>query len=389
MDTIDSNSNNPADNSEVANDKPSTVISKSFFGEPAPLNPDQQDRILYIKVLKRRMAVIICSIAVLALAFGYWYNLRTHAQSVGLDPMVLEQTARDNPHDLEAQLAWAEVLVKAKRVEDASPVLEQAKRIAPNDSRVYALLGIAAVSGHRDSEARDLLNESLKRNPSDISALRTLANLDAQQHHLAPAIKGFERLTQINPKDADAWQRLGLLLIGARENYRSYDALSHAAALAPNDILTQRAFGNMALHAGRLPEAKKALQAVLALDPNDQEALTGLGGVLMQTDPSPSGLASAETYTTTALQSAPSAIAYRIRGQIRMMQRNFPGAIEDLNFSVRLEPEHRSTYVYLSQCYARAGKPDLAKKATAIYEKLTEEGLAKDRTAALRPVSKK
>jgi len=331
---------------------------------------------------------------VVAVAFVGWIGLRggnlreqiwaawsATSSAPATDPVEMEQQAREHPDDLRAQLQWGETLVKAKRLAEAVPILTHAQEIAPNDARPYAWLGIVALSGQRPDEARNLLHEALQRDPSNTTAIRALANLDAQERHLQPAIQGFERLTQLLPNDADAWQRLGLLLIGAGENYRSLDALAHAASLDPNDLLTQGALGNMALQAGRLDQANQAYRIVLAREPNDPQALTGLARVMMRMDPSPAGLAAAEKQADLAVQVAPSVESHKARGQIRMTRGRLQEAIEDFNACISLDPRVREPYVLLSQCYARAGKPDLARKASDAFDQLRARQLARDRAA--------
>lgn len=339
--------------------------------------------------LRRYVRAIVIGVTV-ALVFCIGCGQKGDAHAPATDPAVLEQQAHDKPDDFLAQLRWGEALVQAKQLEEATSVLSHARQLAPNDARPYAWLGVVAISERRPpEEVRGLLQEALQRDPENLTALRAQANLDAQERRLHPAIQGFEHLVRLRPNDADAWQRLGLLLMGARENYRSLDALSHAAALDPSDMLTQRSLGMMALHAGRIDQAQRAFQAVLAHDPNDAQALTGLAGVLMRLDPSPVGLAAAEQQADAALRAEPTAIAYRTRGQIRMNRRQFSGAIEDLNHAISLEPKNRDSYVLLSQCYASAGKPELARKASAEFDRLTAEQLARDKATGRPPETMK
>lgn len=65
-----------------------------------------------------------------------------------------------------------------------------------------------------------------------------------------------------------------------------------------------------------------------------------------------------------------------------MTQRRWHEAIEDFKESITLAPEHRETYVLLSQCYASTGRPDLARKASATFERLRNAQLSVDRAAA-------
>ncbi len=337
----------------------------------------------------RRMGIGAVGLAAAVLLFWVWHHPTDSAHQHNIDPAESEQQARERPDDLRAQLQWGETLVQAKRLEEAVPILEHARQLAPKDARPYAWLGIVAITERRPSEARDLLLQALQRDPDNATALRALANLDARMRRLRPAIQGFERLTQLRPNDADAWQRLGLLLIGAGENYRSLDALARSAALDPNDLLTQGSLGNMALQAGRFDQADSAFRAVLAREPGNGQALTGLAKVMMRRDPSPAGLAAAEQQADRALQAGPTSEAYKARGQIRMTRRRFDTAIQDFNAALRLDPHGREPYVLLSQCYASAGRPDLARKASAAFERLRAEQLARDKAAARSPEAPK
>lgn len=331
--------------------------------------------------VKRVWALAMVALMAL-LGFWFWHGNRNHGSPAPTDPVAIEQQARDNPDDMQAQMRWGETLVQAKRLEEARSVLDRVRAVKPNDARPYAWLGVVAISERRPDEARQLLGQSLQLDASNLTAIRALANLDAQEHHLRPAIQGFERLVQLRPNDADAWQRLGLLLIGAGENYRSLDALSRSAALDPNDLLTQGALGNMALQAGRFDQAERAYRAVLARTPSNPQAMAGLARVMMRRDPSPAGLTAAEKQAEEALSTSPSAETYSTRGQVRMTQRRWREAIQDFNESISLAPQHRETYVLLSQCYVSEGKPDLARKASAEFERLRNAQLATDRAAA-------
>jgi len=328
----------------------------------------------------RRVAPVI---VIIIAGFAFWFINRAtdDPHSPRNEFLLKEQQARDHPDDFDAQLEWAEALVKAKQFDDAGPVLQQAGRLKPADARPFAMLGKLAVRAGQEDQARGLFHRALERDPSNIDALRGLANLDAKAHHLRAAIDGFQKIVDLQPNDADAWQGLGLLLITARENYRCLNALERAAAIAPNDAITERALGTVALNAGKLDQAYTAFQIVLKQNPKDARALTGLADVMMRRDPSPNGLAAAERQADAAIAADPTAAAYYLRGFIRLTERHLPEALQDLNTSRKLDPRHQQTYVVLSECYALAGKPDMAREVSARLERLRASMLARDRAA--------
>ena len=296
----------------------------------------------------------------------------------------LEQRAQGQAGDLQIQLDYGEALVKAGRLEEAASVFTHCEQMADGDARPVAWLGKIAVSQHRSKDARRLFGEALHRNPDDLTALDGLANLDAQVRRVHHAIAGFDHILRLRPKDADAWQRLGILCMADRQYDRSLGALQTAAELDPNDLVTNRFLGIVELHAGRLDEASRTLRAVLARQPDDAEVRAALANAMMRMDASPKGLAAAEQEADSALSARPFAEGYRTRGQIYTAQRRFDAAIQDYQTAIKMEPNTRYAYLLLSQCYASAGKPDLARKASSEYQRLTKELLAKDKNPAMQ-----
>ena len=324
-------------------------------------------------------AIVVTIATATVFAVLIWYSRPDRGGNAPPNPAELEQQAREHPDDFLAQLRWGEALVHAKRFEEATPILTHAEQLTPNDPRPYALQGMAASSAQHYEEARSLFHEALHRDASNVTAIRGLSNLYAAHGRRQLAIHGFEMLVKLQPNDADAWQRLGILLMPSSEIYRSLDALTRAAQLAPNDLMTQDALGNIALACSRLDQADRAFRTVLSREPNDPQALTGLAVVRMRLDPSPASLKAAEQQIDIVLHTAPSASAYRARGQIRMAQRRLPEAIEDFKASQKLDPRDRDTYSQLSQCYASSGRSDLARKESAEFDRLLQEQRTKDK----------
>src|SRR5579871_5778853 len=93
----------------------------------------------------KRARIIAVGLAAAALAFWIWYSRAGRAGSAAMTPAEIEQQAHEHPDDFRAQLRWGEILVQARRLEEAGPVLAHATQLAPNDARPYAWLGVAAV----------------------------------------------------------------------------------------------------------------------------------------------------------------------------------------------------------------------------------------------------
>jgi len=340
-----------------------------------------------------RTRILLSVVCVGTLTLALWFHhtraaglvsVKPDPVSATLDPATLAQRAQERPDSLQAQLDYGEMLVKMGRLDEAASVFTHCQQMAAGDSRPYAWLGFLAASAHDSREARRLFGEALSRNADDLTALRGLANLDAQARRVHHAVAGFAHIIRLQPKDADAWQRLGILCMADRQFDRSLGALSTAATLDPNDLVTSRFLGIVQLHAGRVEEATRSLNAVLARQPEDAEARAALANAMMRLDSSPMGLTAAEQQANECLRTRPIAEGYRTRGQIYTAQRRFQEAIQDYQTAIKMEPNTRYAYLLLSQCAASAGKPDMARKASAEYQRLTRELLIRDKTPSKR-----
>jgi len=106
-------------------------------------------------------------------------------------------------------------------------------------------------------DAQTEADDAIRKNPNDIAAHRLLARVyvaqigDAQRNRvdeamLRRALVEYQKVTDLDPKDVDAWVMLGRL---------------------------QRVSQNV-------PEAEKAYQSALKADADNEDALTGLAGIL-------------------------------------------------------------------------------------------------------------
>jgi len=230
-------------------------------------------------------------------------------------------------------------------------------------SMAIACLVVLAAAGTAFVVRRD-------RSRADAAAIRATANGYAQHGQLYHAISGFELLIRRDPNDADAWQRVGLLYRATGQLGRSWDALSTAARLNPQDYLSRTALGMLAPHLGKLTEADSLLRQVLDRDPGNPDALTAHASLLIRLDPSGRGLKQAEQEIDRAISVRKSGPAYDIRGQVHRAQRRFKEAVQDFRDAIAVEPRARSHYLFLSQCYAALGDSAMAREVMAQYEKL-------------------
>ncbi len=299
----------------------------------------------------------------LALGLRLWHDRRVKAEDTAENVQQMESRARAHPDDLEAQLDWGIALQRKGRLEEAETYLSQAARIAPQDARPFAWLGLLELARNRVDQAKSYLRQATLCAPSDPDVLAVLGELHSRLHENGEAIAIYERLTQLRPKDPLAWQQLSRLYAETDQWARGYDAVTHAAALNPVDLRTQRYLGKIALTLEHYSEAGKAYAQVLANNPDDPSALTAAAMITLRTHPAPADLDQAQQQIERALALRPSGTAYLVRGQIHLAQRQYSPAIADFKAALARAPHLSSAYAFLSQAYAGAGQPALARQA--------------------------
>jgi predicted Zn-dependent protease len=99
----------------------------------------------------------------------------------------------------------------------------------------------------------------------------------------------------------------------------------------------------------------------------------------MQLDPSPAGLAQAEQQAERALALNPTPHSHQVLGRIALSRKEYVHAASELNASLAVKSNDFSSYGYLSQAYAGMGRTDLARKASADYQRADARARAKPR----------
>jgi len=180
--------------------------------------------------------------------------------------------------NLEMQALYAEVLVEARRIDEAWMA---ARRALKCDERFVPAL-IALVKASR-AQGRDELSDSILQQAMQIdSEVADLHFLEGQRLQTEPgrlreAMAAYERAVQLRPDFAEARMALGIQLL-AGGNYPS--ALSHfqaAERLVPTLPAVHVNLGDAYRATQRWADAQRAYRRALDLQPKLPEAHYGLG----------------------------------------------------------------------------------------------------------------
>ena len=190
----------------------------------------------------------------------------------------VEPLANEYRANLEMQALYAEVLVEARRFNEAWMA---ARRALKCDERfvpaLIALVKASRVQG-RDELADSILEQAMEVDP-DVAELHFLRGekLEAEPGQLREAMAAYERAIQLRPSYAEALMALGIQLL-AGGNYPA--ALSHfqaAERLVPTLPAIHVNLGDAYRATQEWTEAQRAYRRALALQSKLPEAHYGLG----------------------------------------------------------------------------------------------------------------
>jgi tetratricopeptide (TPR) repeat protein len=137
--------------------------------------------------------------------------------------------------------------------------------------------------------------------------------------------------------------------------------------------------GEAALALGFVPEAAESYYEAIRLDPNNLEARTRIGNLLVQYA-NDEGLKEAERLANDVLQKKPQSIeGHILLANIRVAQKQWDEAKEELQRSIDLDPDRIETQLSLARYYDQRAKaepaqaPDLLAQAEAVFRRLIEK----------------
>ncbi|MGB8332552.1 MAG: tetratricopeptide repeat protein [Polyangiales bacterium] len=190
----------------------------------------------------------------------------------------VEPLANQYRANLELQALYAEVLVEARRLDEAWMAARRALKCDERFTPALIALVKASRAQGRDELADSILEQAMQVDP-DVAELHFLLGekLESEPEELREAMAAYERAVQLRPDYAEAQMALGIQLL-AGGNYPA--ALSHfqyAERLVPTLPAVHVNLGDAYRATKQWSEAQDAYRRALELQPKLPEAHYGLG----------------------------------------------------------------------------------------------------------------
>ncbi|MDR3416976.1 MAG: PEP-CTERM system TPR-repeat protein PrsT, partial [Nevskia sp.] len=216
-------------------------------------------------------------------------------EALGMDQEAQDtyrQELTANPTDIDTRRRLADLLVRARKVEDAKTVLSRGLETSPgNNLLLQTLVAIDFRIGGLDPALATA--SELTRNAANLPAARLLkGGLYMSVQRYADAAAAYQAELSLHPS-SDLAIATATALQSAGRSAEAQRVLQSWLLREPKDVNATRTLSSLDLQSNRTADAEEHLKEVLALQPNDPIALNNLAWIY-QTRDDPRALALAQ-----------------------------------------------------------------------------------------------
>lgn len=311
-----------------------------------------------------------------------------------LDKAVDEYDAlyRERPKDLQIKKRYIELLILAKRIDEArklndeilkndpndenalvfrsqmqigwgdearaTETLQTVVKNTPNNSQAHYALGVAYEKQGNLEHAESEWREALKTNPNQVEAQRALAGAAMRLGDMTTLADAATQVIRLQPGSPEGYALRAISNINRQHYPEAESDIQKAIAVAPLSDVGYVQMGNLKRAENQNGDAAKAYQDALDRNANSTDALRGLMSVYV-----------AEKQTDKAIDAAVAQIAkspknsrfYDMLGSALSLAKRDPGQVQAaFEKSVALDSQNYDAQIHLVQAHAVKGEIDQA-----------------------------
>lgn len=248
----------------------------------------------------------------------------------------LEQIRERGFHDDDILNLQGQCATESGQAEKALATLKEGILQNPRDERNYLAIGRLAVDEDMAMTGLELLDQGLHYLPESYVLLVQRGYLHLSQGQYPEAESDYRRAIVIKPRSTNAQIGLAFVLLENQQLREAGELLQRIIDEQPSNFFVYYLFGELRIHESQNDDAIPYLRKAAALEPNFAAVHTDLGKILLKKSDAVS-------------------------------------AVEELEQSIRLDPDDTTAYYQLSLAYRKAGEKEKAQRALERVRVLNEE----------------
>ena len=313
----------------------------------------------------------------------------------------LKEVIRLEPNSADANHKLAELLLLQGHVDEGVELIEKMKLSQSASPTLLVMLGDGYLMKRDLSRAEEAYLMALDRRLENAGGLLGLAQISQARGEVREAGLYLSRVASLASESPDFLYKFALIALKSGMNDEAKSALERAIKLKPEELSYLLALGVAWLRKADLVEAEKVFRRLLALQPNNSQGQLHLGYILLNQKkyaeaklwleksarsnaPVPEvfyylGLVAQEQNDDMravelfgrAISQLPSYSYVRTAlGVSHLRLKNYTRAREELEMSVKLNPDEPEAHYNLALLYSRLKDPQRAQEEMRIVETL-------------------
>ncbi|HTU65460.1 MAG TPA: tetratricopeptide repeat protein, partial [Steroidobacteraceae bacterium] len=292
--------------------------------------------------------------------------MQIYAKEFDAARATIDETLKLNPRDNDALTLRAGLALDKGDAAAAITDLRSVLRDQPESVIVRRTLARAHVANREPALAEDVLREAMRLAPRDVPVRVDLAQLLSQTNRAELAVTLLEEAVRLVPTDVAARETLVKAYLAARDVAGARTAAEDLKTLRPDGASGFYLGGLAAQAQGKPDEASTQFAKALELQPQAVDALVAYARL----QAGRGNGADAQARVRATLDKDPhNALVRNLLGELQMMDKAWPAAIDTLETAIKDEPKW--AVPYRNVALSKLAQKDLA-GGRAAYERALE-----------------
>jgi tetratricopeptide (TPR) repeat protein len=187
-----------------------------------------------------------------------------------------DEILKTNPKDYDALVYRSQMQINSGDVSDAEQTLQAVVKDAPNNIQAHYALGVAFRKQGNLAQAVGEWREALRLNPNFLDAERDIADAAMQQGDMNGLQDAADQMIRLQPGSPEGYSLRALANINGKHYAEAEQDVRRAIAAAPQSSFGYVQMGNLRLVQKQYSDAAKAYQDALDRSADSTDALRGL-----------------------------------------------------------------------------------------------------------------
>jgi tetratricopeptide (TPR) repeat protein len=271
---------------------------------------------------------------------------------------LIDQILKSSPKDDDALVFRSQLQIDAGDVSDAAQTLEAVVSSSPNNIPAHYALGVTFEKQGNLQRAENEWREALRLNPDFLDAERSIANAAMLQGDMNALEDAASQMVRLQPGSPEGYGLRALSNINRTRYAIAEQDVHRAIEVAPQSAYGYVQMGNLRLAQKQYPDAAKAYQDALDRNANSIDALRGLVNAYVAEKQDDKAIAIVNAQIA---KSPANSNFYSLLGSLLLHdKKDFNGAETALTKSVSLDSHNYQALIQLCQARAAKGEIDQA-----------------------------